>query len=458
MLHGRNGPQRSQSASGVDEALLGLHFGRLWRALKAEPAVFWALCFYVGVEYLRPQNIYPQLDVLPWGQVTLAACLITWVLDGARTRSFYLMDILIVAFTGWWAYASVMAWDPAIAQEAWTGFASWLILYFIVTHVVVTRRRLLLFWLAFMLVHLKMSQHGARTLIGRGFGFASWGATGSPVWFQNSGEFAMAMVIFLAMSWCLIGALRPYMGRRKYLLMVAVLPLTAAMSILASSSRGGQLAVLPVLVLLTGVSRRKIQGLLIGGLVFLLAWQFLPAEQKARFETMGDDETSQFRLTYWADARATIRERPLLGVGYENWVPYYQAEMQGRPEEVHNTFLEAAVELGLPAAALFVVMILNSFFVNRRTRWRARRLGPWAGPLRAMTRGLDVAMVGLVVSSIFMSVLFWPVYWMAFGLTVATSETTMRLSRRRNARVWAEKQAPSVALPTHAPAARVGAD
>jgi hypothetical protein len=69
-----------------------------------------------------------------------------------------------------------------------------------------------------------------------------------------------------------------------------------------------------------------------------------------------------------------------------------------------------------------------------------------------MGLGLDLAMIGLFVASFFMSVLFYPVYWMAFGMTVALAEGTRRSSasvprpqtksvRRRPSR-WAEPSEP----------------
>src|SRR5262245_12334729 len=48
-----------------------LRFGDLWRFFKAQGLAFWAMCFYLVVEYVRPQQLIPYIDGLPLGQIVL---------------------------------------------------------------------------------------------------------------------------------------------------------------------------------------------------------------------------------------------------------------------------------------------------------------------------------------------------------------------------------------------------
>jgi putative inorganic carbon (hco3(-)) transporter len=432
----RRSLQMPANASGApDRSLWALEIPALWRALRREPAVFWLLCLYMVVEYLRLQVVYPALNVVPWGKVSLAVCFAALaLLGGGRFRRLSTMDGLVAAFFFWVLLSALFAWRPEVALAEWAGVISWLALYILVTHVVTTPRRLFLFFLAFFLVNLKMSQHGARTLIRRGFSFAEWGATGSPGWFQNSGEFAMQMAAFLGISWCVIVALRPHLARWKLWALVAILPSTAALSVLASSSRGGQLAGAAVVLAIMLVSRVRLRRIALVGLVLAAGWYLMPPEQKARFEVMGEDDTSQSRLTYWAHSLRVTQEHPIFGIGYRNWIPYIRQEAQLPPLEVHNTVLQAAVELGFPGALLFLAMVGLSFRMNRMTRRRARRLGPWGGVMSGMALGLDMGMLGLFIAGLFMSVLFYPVFWMAFAMTVALSEGVRRPPVRLSSR------------------------
>jgi O-antigen ligase len=187
---------------------------------------------------------------------------------------------------------------------------------------------------------------------------------------------------------------------------------------------------LVVVAVLVTQSRLRFRAVAIAAVVLAIGWQVLPPEQKQRFAIMGSeqDATGQARLTHWNAAIETIKDRPLFGVGYENWIPYYRTTRPIFVQEIHNTFLEVPAELGIPGALMFLALVGGSFLTNAGSRRRARGIpGHWGRILHGMAKGLDVAMVGLLVASVFMSVLFWPVYWMGFALSVALSETTRRL-------------------------------
>jgi O-antigen ligase len=208
--------------------------------------------------------------------------------------------------------------------------------------------------------------------------------------------------------------------------LIALLTGTALISIIASSSRGGQIAVAIELTLLYVLTARvRLRSVVIGVATAAIGWSLVPAEQKARFQTMGDDNTSQLRLIAWEGARQATREHPVTGVGFENWSDYYSSA-GGDGREIHNTVLEATAELGFPGLFFFLGAIGASFVMNGRTRRRARSHGEWAAVYRGMAIGLDVAMVGLFIAAQFMSVLFYPTFWMAFALTIALAETVRR--------------------------------
>jgi len=414
----------------IDAGALELRASAIWRAVRRESWSFWFLCVYLTVEYLRPQLVYPALDVVPWGQLSLGACWVAVLLGGWKSRRVVLMDFLIAGFFFWVLLSSVLALHPDVSFRAWQVFAGWLILYYLIPLVVTTPRRTYLFFLFFFLVNLKMSQHGARTWVMRGFSFADWGATGSPGWFQNSGEFAMEMAGFVGISWCLLYALRRHMGKWKFRLAVLILPGTAAASVVASSSRGGQLALLAVACVLLFFHKVRIRNVVIVASVLAMGWILLPAQQKARFQTMGEDPSSESRLTYWRASWEVAKNHPVTGIGYNNWPTYWASVLGGgRIERIHNSTLQAAAETGFPGAALFFCMIFLSFRLNAQTRRRARKMGPWKEAYWGMATGLDAGMVGFLVASQFMSVLYYPIFWVSFGLTTAVSETSRKAVR-----------------------------
>lgn len=425
-----------------DAPLLRLEWKPLWKAWKSESFAFWALCAYFFIEYVRPQHVWRAIDILPFGKATLGLAIVAYLMEGMKSRKPTILDGLLVAFTGILVLSSFVAYQPSWAYEDWPLFLNWLILFFLVTHVVTTPRRTMLFWGLFMLWSLKMSQHGTRIFVARGFTFSSWGATGAPGWFQNSGEFAIQMCIFLPMALHLVLGLRHTLPRWKLWALLALLPGTALISLLASSSRGGQLGMVAVLLFMVGQTKRKVKGLTIAAVVLAGLWLVLPPEQKERFETMGDDGTSQTRLAYWEDGIEIMQENPALGIGFNNWLPYYHRFYNPVGELPHNIFVEAGSELGYTGLLAFVALIVATFVVNFRTRKLARAVPEWGQMLRNMAYGLDGALIGFMASGFFVTVLYYPFFWVNLAFTAALWETTRRAARkaRRAARASAAQR------------------
>jgi len=418
----------TQRTSRLDLGLLALRLKAFWAAFKREPLSFWGICAYIFIEYVRPQQIYTSIDVLPFGEVTLALALLGYVFEGMPVRRFNAADVLLGLFTIVLILSSVFAVNPDVAMDGWTVFLNWLILYWLVTNVVTTPRRYIIFWALFLLWSLKMSQHGARIWISRGGSFASWGASGAPGWFQNSGEFAIQMCIFLPMAFHSLMALRERLKTWKFWGLMVLLPGTAVISLLASSSRGGQMALVAVVLFLIAQSRHRVRGLITAAVVLALLWSFMPPEQRARFETMGDedDDTSQTRLTYWEDGIEIAKQYPLFGIGYENWLSYYRLNYDAVGELPHNIFIEAWAELGYTGLLAFLGLIGGTFYVNFRTRRKAASLPEWGPFLRAAALGLDAALVGYMAAGFFVTVLFYPFFWVNLAFTAALHEVARR--------------------------------
>jgi O-antigen ligase len=141
----------------------------------------------------------------------------------------------------------------------------------------------------------------------------------------------------------------------------------------------------------------------------------------ARFHSAGNDATSLSRIEYWARARELIHQFPYFGIGYYNWIPYYRAHffdasLYWRVEEAHNTYLQMGAELGYSGLAIFISMVLCSFWVNGRSAALSKREG--FEFLRGMSIAMNAAGVSLVLASNFLTAFFLPNYWIHFALTV----------------------------------------
>lgn len=428
-------------------SLLGLSPKKIWRVLKGQSWAFWLLCLYFFFEYVRPQAIWPFIDVLPWSQTVLLASAAAAVVEG-KFRLDVPLAGLLSAFTLVVIVSVAGAYDPAASFGRWQLFVNWFLVFFLVVNVVDTKERFFIFVLLYLLWNFKMSQHGARSWAAAGFGFRDWGVVGAPGWFHNSGEFGIQMTMFLPLSvyfamecWEESEAL----WKRLFLL---AMPVTCLMSVIASSSRGAYLGLAAAAVVMLFQLRQIKPAALITGLLVIGAL-LIPAEQWDRFETAGEDDTSRARLEYWEDGIEIMNRHPFFGVGYENWLPYYRDHFSGEghygtSQVPHNIFIEAGAELGYFGLIAFVLLIFGTFSVNLKTRRVAHRLGPPGEFFVRMGYALDAALVGFLVSGFFVTVLYYPFFWVNLAMTAALHMAVRRqfAETRRSRSATASVRAP----------------
>ena len=178
-------------------------------------------------------------------------------------------------------------------------------------------------------------------------------------------------------------------------------------TILFTYSRGGFLGLCVILMALALKSKYKLTAL-IGGLVLVTALLAVaPRDIVDRLSTIQSaaqtDESAMSRLRAWRVSLWIIKDHPIFGVGLRNILNIYAR--YGAEEDVrvsHNAYLQIAVDAGLPALFLFVSAIGLCY---RRLR-KARRMLKTRAPnsrLIAYTHGMEVALLGYLVSATFLS-------------------------------------------------------
>lgn len=407
-------------AAGAEAAppnpLYRLRLGQLWAAMRRQPASFWLVCIYLFFEYVRPQQIYESLAVMPWGNITIIAAVIAVLTEGRRIR-MEMPELLLLLFTAVLLLSSVTALQPDIAFDAFGDWLVWLVVYLLIANTVVTETRFLLFMGTYLLWNFKMSQTGVRSWASDGFAFRDWGIAGAPGWFSNSGEFALQMCVFLPVVLGFRAAIHRYWKRWMRLVFWAM-ALTAVMCIVGSSSRGALVAMAAMTLWMLPKSRYKWRALV--GVLVLGAFTaiILPPEQLERLRSSGDDKTSTNRTLYWDRGIDLVQERPVLGIGYKNWPTWHQSQY-GFKSMPHNIFIEAAAEMGFLGLGSFVALIVGTLVINARTRRLLRQRGQARGFMYEMAHAFDVALVGYLVGGFFVTVLFYPYFWINLAMTVA---------------------------------------
>ncbi len=434
------------------EKLYALRFGSMWEAFSRQRASFWLICFYIFLEYVRPQTAYPVIDVIPWAQTAIILTIAFFLIEGNRMSVRNGLSRLMFVFLLAVLASSVLADSPAASFDKIDIFIAWFIVYFLIINIVNTQQRLFIFLCLYLLWNFKMTQHGFLSWASRGFAYADWGVTGAPGWFHNSGEFGIQLSIFIPLSIYFVWALHKYWGRVK-LLLVLSLPVTAIASVVATSSRGAMLGAAAAVLWMALRSKKKVAVALV--MVVPLAfvvYNAVPSESLSRFETAGTDSTSQARLKRWKDGMEIMSQYPVLGIGYANWPEYYERNYRPLPGQrlglSHNIFIDAGAELGYIGLGVFLLMVLFTFVNNYRTRKAALALDNKF--LFYMAHAFDAGMIGFLVSASFVSVLFYPYFWIAAAFTVALNNVAQRaLHDRDEVPAW-DRPEPNPAAGMHA--------
>ncbi len=422
----------SDRGAAVPDLLLQLKLGAIWRSMRVQSPAFWATFLYIFFEYVRPQSVYPWLDFAPWSQIALFSAVGLTILEGRIRFTSRALWLSVALFSLVIVVSSIFAQYPEYSWQNREFWINWLLLMLIVGGGVKNRTEFFLHLLGFVLWNVKMTQHGVQNWILSGFSFVAWGVSGGPGWFQNSGEFGIELCVFLPIVGYLAFAIWPQLSRSRRLVMGAVVA-SALISVVASSSRGAFLgiAVLAAWVALRSPYRMRAIAIVVP--LAIATWVILPEGNKARWREAGRDQDSLNRLTYWKDGIKIAREYPVLGIGYRNWLPYYRANYNPKGEVPHNYLVEAAAELGFTGLIVFAAMTGGFFWQNSRTRKRVSAESACPDRLLwSMTYGLDGAMIGFLASGFFVTVLYYPYYWMNMGLAMALTRVVDTRTGVRN--------------------------
>ncbi|MBI5451172.1 MAG: O-antigen ligase family protein [Gammaproteobacteria bacterium] len=319
----------------------------------------------------------------------------------------------------------MFAYSTAMSLDNIELIFSWYLIYFLIIKVVNNEKRFFIFLLLYFLFNFKMSQHGFISWATNGFSFRTWGATGAPGWFHNSGEFGIEMCIFIPLLICFMASIRKNINNLRYAILIIVL-ITALGSIVASSSRGAVLGLAAMGIYAILKSKLSIKVVLAISLISIVSIYFMPAEFIQRFIEMGEDKSSVSRLTYWKAGIDMLKDNPVFGIGYNNWMLYYEKyyAIGGRVQLPHNVFIQAASELGLAGLFGFVLMIIYSLIINMRTRkisiLNSNNFIYW------MSHGFDIALVGMLTSGFFVTVLYYPFFWIYISFVVALNNVATK--------------------------------
>lgn len=205
-------------------------------------------------------------------------------------------------------------------------------------------------------------------------------------------------------------------------------------SVLMTQSRGAFLTIgiFSVLIILFAKNLR-LWVRLVPPVLVACTYTFAPPETKERLSTLfapQDDynlHDDEGRIEIWKRGLGYLGDHPITGVGMTNF-PVAEATLSARAREggrargmvSHNSFLEVAVEGGIPGFALFIAMIGGGLVTLGRMRKRLqRRLGRTAAgeDLVLIAEALMLSLIAYCIGGFFLSMAYVPMLYSVIAIT-----------------------------------------
>jgi O-antigen ligase len=248
-------------------------------------------------------------------------------------------------------------------------------------------------------------------------------------------DLAYGLVTLLPIVLALAGVA---VGTKKKLLLLMTLPIVIA--VLLTGSRGGAVGLGVVLLLLAAFPlsftkdgrlrqfslRRLTIRLGVLGILAAVLFTTLPSETRERLVTLnhlGEDYNASLtlnssRLAVWTRDAAMVLKRPI-GYGIAS-AEAVDGMSGGAFRTVHNSIVQALVELGVLGCGLF----LYSYYIAWKELGRVHVSVPEdesidRRKLEMYARALQIALAGNIVAGFFLSQAYASLLWMMIGLSAA---------------------------------------
>lgn len=380
------------------------------------------------VEFGRPQDIVPGLKVIPFASL-LDGLLMLAVFSAGK------FNFTIIQTRFWVALLALMFvhipfatnnfWALMLSKDMFLTFGMYL---GIITFVDSLDKfnRVMKAWLG---VHTLLAVLG---ILSGGHGVGGW--LGDENDFCMQIDVATGFVLFL-MSSRGAGLSRPmYIGLLSLFLL----------AVIATFSRGGFLGLMAVGLYWWTRSSNKILPILLAGMAALLMVVAAPDKYWEEIGSTTSDETLEIgtggeRLYTWSIGWEMFLHNPIIGVGPGNF-PWVFEEYQGdrtfndrslAGRAAHSLYFTLIPELGIIGVGLFVGMLIYSVkdlqWVNRAAK-RFEKEGNHLLDVRRMNmisntifqaRAIEGAFIGYLVSSVFVTTIYYPTFWVLVAFAVA---------------------------------------
>jgi O-antigen ligase len=360
----------------------------------------------------RPEDWIPGLSVVPLAKMTGVLALLALMFSASQFRSSLPREVIyLILLVGQLFLAAAMStvWQGGAVQTT-LDFAKVLPIVIVMSAAVDKAERLhrlIFIQAASVAVVAAVAVLKGHLLVGRLAGVLGGN-------YSNPNDLALAIVISLPICLALLFSTRN--GLLKAAWAIAMLAMVYA--VFLTGSRGGFLSLIVVAAICLwefAIRGRRRYLLVLAALVGAILWRsssgMLAGRLNGTFNQKDDtasayDSAQQRQKLFWRSMEVT-KQHLLFGVGPGNF-----QVASGSWYVTHNSFTQMSSEGGLPAFALYVLILWRGFTNVQATK----RLAGRQRESSLLARALNASLAGYVVGSLFASTAyqFFPYFLVAY--------------------------------------------
>ena len=402
---------------------------------------FYLLLILLFFEYGRPQSFFPIIGILHPGYILYISLFLCLFL---KNKLFNLKNIQTKCFLG---LILLMTLHGPIAVNNFSAYAVWrgIIVYFIaylsIVNFVDSFPKIVKYIDIWIIINVFCAfvglKHGGRV--------------------PNSGfmgdENDFALVMNMAIPFAYFMFLETNSTKKKILYLSACCIFIAAN--VASLSRGGFVGLVPVILYCWYKTPKKflstiIVAIMISVLYFSASPKYWQEVRSIKEENI-QKGTGEDRWYLWNISWRMFLDHPIIGVGQGN-APWHISEYEppggiyGRSRAgsaIHSLYFTLIPELGLVGILLFSGML---YFSYKDLKWilkkekefllkqnQSKEIIQQLHKIRFIIFGITGAMLGYLVSGAFLSVLYYPHFWLLISLCVALKNMDIQMTELEKA-------------------------
>lgn len=396
------------------------------QALNQPKWPFYLVLLSLLFEFGRPQEVVSALGAIPFptmiDALIFVAVLVSGKMSFANTQTKLWLPLLAlmtihvpIAVNNYWAFMT------------WKGMVLLFSLYLGIIIFVNSWARIQTLMTVWLGVHVVLAVMGIMNE-GRGVGG----------WLGDENDFCMEMNMVVPFAFFMFQMPTKRTKKIAYMAMLGLFVFTAMVTL----SRGGFIGLASVGLYCWLRSSKKLRAVLLVGILVIFMFLLAPAKYWEEVGSITDDQTlgtgtGGERLYTWGIGLDMFLSNPIIGVGQENFPWTSQRYEAGRTfntrsfagRAAHSMYFQLFPELGLVGAGILGAMLFYTLRDLRRVDRFSRSYREASGTSEEESEqirsafyyacAMEASMIGFLVSSVFISTLYYPSFWVMMAFSVA---------------------------------------